>query len=271
MRLHVHHRTSYRYDEPALRLVQALRLWPHSSTAQFVRGWRVDVDGRRLPATGQDGFGNLVATHAWDQPVQQVVLEVDGIVETQDTHGVHGTGDEVLPPAFFLTATALTDVDEAIRSLARDDDRTGAGTLDRLHGLSSRIRDRVEYTPQSTHVATTAAEALAAGAGVCQDHAHLMVACARVLGIPARYVSGYLCAGDDGADAASHAWVEAWVEDLGWVGFDPANRVSPDPHYVRVAVGRDYADAAPVRGIRQGGVAETLEVLVRVSQGQANQ
>src|SRR5690606_10615457 len=138
--------------------------------------------------------------------------------------------------------------------------------LERLHRLANAVRDKVDYVSDTTHAETSAAEAFAAGTGVCQDHAQVLIAAARHLGFPARYVSGYLCPMEEGFPAASHAWAELFVDGLGWVGFDPANRVSPDEHYVRVACGRDYRDAAPVRGLRRGGGDETLEVDVRITQ-----
>ena len=137
--------------------------------------------------------------------------------------------------------------------------------LERLHRLCKAVRDHVDYLPHLTHAETTAGEAFAAGAGVCQDHAHVLISAARSVEFPARYVSGYLFS-VDGAAAASHAWAEIFVSDLGWVGFDAANRQSPDERYVRIASGRDYRDAAPVRGVHQGGLAETLEVEVTIAE-----
>jgi transglutaminase-like putative cysteine protease len=132
------------------------------------------------------------------------------------------------------------------------------------------VRDRIDYLPETTTAETTAAEAFEARRGVCQDHAHVLAAAARAVGLPARYVSGYLCPLGEEA-AASHAWAELYIEDLGWVGFDAANRQCPDERYVRVACGRDYRDAAPVRGVRQGGIAETLEVDVSIGERAASQ
>jgi transglutaminase-like putative cysteine protease len=126
------------------------------------------------------------------------------------------------------------------------------------------VRERIDYQPGITHSATAAAEAFGARAGVCQDHAHIFVACCRHLGLPARYVSGYLGTAGDGR-MASHAWAEAWVEGEGWRSYDIANRLRPAGHHVRVAVGLDYLDACPVRGFRRGGLGESLEVEVRVN------
>lgn len=264
MKLSIRHDTVYRYGQPARLIIQALRMWPAPSQAQRIEQWRVEVDGQVLQPTCADGFGNPLATHTVDRSVDTLHLAVRGEVQTHDMAGVHGLAAEALPPMFYLSATALTTANEEITALAHQ--AAGEGPpLERLHRLANGVRERVDYLPQQTDSETTAIEAFAARAGVCQDHAHVLIAAARSLGFPARYVSGYLCPMGTVA-AASHAWTEIFVEDLGWVGFDAANRQSPDAHYVRIACGRDYRDAAPVRGVRLGGLAESLEVTVSVAQ-----
>lgn len=263
MQLQIRHETTYRYDQAAQMIVQALRMWPAPAAGQRFREWQVSVDGRKLSPTCTDGFGNPVATHTIDREVESVRIAVRGQVETRDLHGVQADLVESLPPAFYLGSTALTEANPAMAALARESAGKGS-QVERLHRLCTAVRDRVDYLADVTDAETTAVEAFAAGRGVCQDHAHVMIAVARTLGFPARYVSGYLCPHDDSA-AASHAWAEVHVDDLGWVGFDAANRQCPDERYVRIACGRDYRDAAPVRGVRRGGLAETLQVEVSIT------
>lgn len=265
MMLTIAHDTRYHYGQPAWLVVQALRLWPAPSASQRVRSWRVEVDGKLLPPTGVDGFGNPVATHAIDRPVSALHLSVRAQVETFDRSGVHGDDAGGLPPMFFLKPTPLTKPSPGIIALAEGSAGEGSA-LERLHRLVNAVRDKVDYVSDTTHAGTSAAEAFEAGTGVCQDHAQVLIAAARHAGFPARYISGYLCPMEAGFPAASHAWAELFVDGLGWVGFDPANRVSPDEHYVRVACGRDYRDAAPVRGLRRGGDDETLDVSVNITQ-----
>ena len=127
------------------------------------------------------------------------------------------------------------------------------------------------YATGTTGVRTTAEQALEAATGVCQDHSHIFIAAARMTGIPARYVSGYLMMNDRIDQEATHAWAEAHVDGLGWVGFDVSNGISPDTRYVRVATGRDYRDAAPITGISYGAATEDLNVVVAVEQQQQQQ
>lgn len=269
MQLTIVHDTVYRYGQAASMIIQALRMWPAPSAGQTIGSWRVNVDGRCLQPTCHDGFGNPVATHTIDRSVETLRLSVRGSVNTRDLHGVHGTHEESLPPMFYLSSTPLTESSEEIDELARA--TAGKGTqLERLHRLNNGVRDRIDYLPYQTDAETTAAQAFAAKAGVCQDHAHVLIAAARSLGFPARYVSGYLCP-IEGIAAASHAWAEIFVDDLGWLGFDAANRQSPDERYVRIACGRDYRDAAPVRGVRLGGIAESLEVEVSIAESGQSQ
>jgi transglutaminase-like putative cysteine protease len=270
MRLRVVHRTVYRYTESIDYAIQTLRSEPRSYEGLAVLRWRVEGDGGRELPSFIDGLGNIVHTQTIDRPHREAVIMVTGEVETKRGDGIVLGAPEPLPPEFFLRATPLTAPDDAIVALARDG-ATGGDTIARLHGLMNRVRDRVDYRAGATDSMTSAAEALAQGSGVCQDHAHLFIAAARAAGIPARYVSGYLwTGGNGGAYEASHAWAEAHIAELGWVGFDPANRLCPSENYIRVAVGLDYAAAAPVRGLRRGPAEESLEVEVQVQQS-ANQ
>lgn len=269
MRIAIRHATRYRYDEPVRYSAQSLRLTPCSSAGQDVLRWAVEAPGIDKAATFVDGFGNKVQLITVTEAHQEITIAVDGEVETSDTAGVLQGLKEVAPRALFLRHTELTRPDEAIAALTVDLD--GEDTVQRMHDLMSRIRARVAYRVGETHSETTAAEALARGAGVCQDHAHLFIAAARHLGLPARYVSGYLWATEGEPGEAQHAWAEAHIENLGWVGFDVSNGICPDAHYVRVACGLDYTYAAPVRGSRRGGGGEALDVTVEVGEAQTQQ
>jgi transglutaminase-like putative cysteine protease len=158
-----------------------------------------------------------------------------------------------------------------MRHLVRGLEAPDRSRLDYLHSLSDAIRSQVAYQTGATGVGTTAEQAIEAACGVCQDHAHIFIGAARMSGIPARYVSGYLMMNDRIDQEATHAWAEAHVEGLGWVGFDVSNGISPDPRYVRLATGRDYRDAAPITGISFGSATEELHVAVAVEQQRQEQ
>lgn len=257
MRIRIDHRTTYRYHAPASSLVQALRVTPCDHAGQHVVDWRVDSDIDGSFHESRDAFGNRVTMFYAEGPVSEVTLRVCGDVDVMDMAGVV-EAEETLPPAAYLRATDLTRSDDAIVALAsrfRD-----AAPLTALHDLSTFIYREMRFEVGLTNSGTSAAAAFAERHGVCQDFAHIFIAAARQLELPARYVSGHLVR--DEAQEAAHAWAEAYVPDLGWVGFDPANGISPTDHYLRVAIGLDYLDAAPVRGARRGGGEESLSVSV---------
>ena len=271
MRLRVQHKTVYRYAEPISYSVQALRLTPQAHQGMAVIRWAVRTASRKALPSFVDGFGNLTHTISTAKPHGELSVSVEGEVETQETHGVIRGATETLPPAFFMRLTPHTTAEAEVLALIAAIGPKG-NSLTRLHRLMSEIHRRVEYRTGVTDTATTAAEALRQGSGVCQDHAHAFIAAARQMGYPARYVSGYLWTQDaaDGVDAG-HAWAEAFVEDLGWVGFDAANGICPTEAYIRCAIGLDYWSASPVRGIWRGDAEEYLSVRVKVDQIGAEQ
>jgi len=275
MKLSVLHKTTYRYAEPARSVLQSQRLQPSVFDGQQVVDWLVTTEKGVRGAEFRDGAGDQTWLVHVPGPVEVVTVEVRGIVVTTDLAGVLRGHREKVPPMAYLRPTRPTRADVAIEELARDSVAAVARTaeLDRAHALAKAVAEAIAYTPDATDAHTTAAEALAGKAGVCQDHAHVLIAMARTLDMPARYVTGYLFAGP--ADAAhpdevrvgaqaSHAWAEIHVDGLGWVGFDAANNCCPDDRYVRLCSGFDAFDAAPIRGLAMGRGDEDLEVAVAV-------
>lgn len=271
MHIFIEHETLYRYDPPARFTTQYIRMTPRQHGNLQVWSW--SVQGPRKMTQFTDGFGNAVHVLSITEPHQEVRLIVKGEVWTQDTHGVLPLEHDPFSPLFYVNATPLTVADAAIRDFAEGFREAAAkDCLPALHDLMSALHRRVVYRIGATDVASTAAEAFAKGEGVCQDHAHIFLGACRALGVPARYVSGYMWTDkQDGTHDANHAWAEAFVPNLGWVSFDVANCVAATDAYVRVAQGRDYLDAAPVRGLRRGGGGEELSVTVRVVQEQQQQ
>jgi transglutaminase-like putative cysteine protease len=260
MRIRIRHATSYTYDEPAYGVIQALRLTPANHEGQQVLSWRVDVDVDGVMRESQDAFGNVLHLFYADGAVNRLTVRVTGEVEVRETAGVVRSAPEPLAPNVFLRSTPLTEADAALGEWA--DGIDDGDPLARLHLLMEQLQERLQFDTSATGVETSAATAFRQGHGVCQDYAHIFISAARRLGIPARYVSGHLSRPEIGEQKAAHAWAEAYIPELGWTGFDPTNGVCPDQTYLRVAVGLDYLDAAPLRGARRGGGQERLSVTV---------
>ncbi|NMG40073.1 transglutaminase family protein [Chelativorans sp. ZYF759] len=264
MLLKIRHVTTYRYQEPVRYGLQRLRIVPVSGPTQRVLSWKLEIEGAREEVRFSDQFANDTRLLSVDGDQSFIEIVADGEVETLDSTGIYGREYGFAPLWLFGRETDLTRPGEGVATLMVD--LPGTSEVDRLHALIHRIREQVEYVPGTTDVGTTAEEALAQGQGVCQDHAHIFIAVARRMGLPARYISGYLMM--DGVDdqVATHAWAEVHVETLGWVGFDVSNGISPDERYVRLAVGLDYRCAMPVSGIRTGQGTEELAVHISVQQ-----
>ena len=265
MDLHISHTTRYSYDQPVSYALQRLRLRPHSSVIQTVVDWNVTVDGGIIELTCSDHHNNMIDLVNTDRGASQLVVTASGTVQTHDKAGVFGKIYDAAPLWHFQQPTPLTEASKAIKALGRRLKSTG-DVLGELHGLSADILEAVPYATGNTYSITTAEAALSGGVGVCQDHAHILIAAARSAGLPARYISGYLLLDDRIDQDASHAWAEVHVPALGWVGFDVSNKISPDTRYVRLATGRDAYDAAPVQGLRIGPGDETLIVSLQVQQ-----
>jgi transglutaminase-like putative cysteine protease len=261
VRLSIDHVTTYHFAAPVRQGLQRLRLTPMACAGQTVIAWDITSEGAAAEVCYDDEYTNRVTLIGVASGGDAVTIRAHGLIETRDAAGVFGRHTGYLPLWHFVRETALTRPGTGIAALT-----SGLGGDDRLatlHALADRVAAAVVYAPGHTDVATTAEGALAAGRGVCQDQAHVFIAAARHLGIPARYVSGYLLIDGREDQDAGHGWAEGHVEGLGWVGFDVANAICPDARYVRVATGRDYDEAAPVKGLTYtvpvGGHATDVE------------
>jgi transglutaminase-like putative cysteine protease len=267
MRLRISHSTTYRYEPAATGVIQVLRMTPGSHDGQYVAEWQIDVSTDSRLDMHEDAFGNVthVITHG---PIADLTITAQGLIETHDTGGVLRGADERFPPGLFLRSTSLTAVNPAMATFVRElRAESENDTLGFLHTLMTQINEHMTFDEDPTTSGTSAAEAFALKRGVCQDYAHIFIACARSGGVPARFVSGHFVRSDGMVNQqAGHAWAEAYVADLGWVGFDAANCICTTDAHARVAIGLDYLGAAPVRGTRYGGGAETLTVTVSVQQ-----
>jgi transglutaminase-like putative cysteine protease len=268
MRICVAHETVYRYNTPASGVIQTLRLTPRNHTGQYVVNWRIDVSADCRLEPQEDAFGNIIYAFSAGGPIPELRLLAEGEIETQDTAGVVRGAVERFPPSLFLRETPLTRASDAILAYAMQFGRPAAAdTLSVLHNLLARTHDDIAFDAELATTDVTAAETLADKRGASHGLAHVFIAVARALGVPARYVSGYLHRPDGAATPnGGHAWAEAHVPDLGWVGFDPANSLCVTDRYIRVAIGLDSLGAAWVRGAFYGSGREETAVKLRVTQ-----
>jgi transglutaminase-like putative cysteine protease len=267
MLLNIKHETVYRYSSPVDYTIQHLRLTPRSEAQQQSLNWNIEAPGRYHRYN--DAYGNIGHILVLDQPHDEIHISVTGQVKIakENAHLPSDAGD--VPLLVYLQPTRLTSANDDILELANTVHVSRLGksktaSVDVMFALVNQIQKNLCYLPGISHVHTTAAEVLASQAGVCQDYAHLFIACCRALDLPARYVSGYIHPGATD-HAASHAWADVWLEGLGWVSFDVANANFAASEHCRLAVGRDYLDACPVRSVRHGGGVEAMEVVVRVA------
>ncbi len=264
MKLHIRHETRYDFDAPVPFGLQQLRKTPKSFRNQSIVSWNTQITGGRKELAFEDYHRNTVELISFDANTQSISLISEGVVEVEDTHGVLGRHEGSTPLWLFKRGTTQTTpgkgVAELIGALPKCE------LLEQMHALSEKIRAQVAYQIGGSHPSWSAEDALKAGRGVCQDHAHIFITCARQIGVPARYVSGYLMMNETELQDATHAWAEVHLNGLGWVGFDVSNGISPDDRYVRVATGLDYAQAAPVIGNRIGTAGEQLTVQLQVAQ-----
>jgi len=264
--MHIRHETRYRYERPVKYSVQSLHLTPRRDLSQRALAWNIVAPGRRLEQI--DAYGNISHLLTIEEPHREIRIIVHGVVETADADA--RLDDGPLSPLAYLAPTQLTLPNEDLKAFAQNAVSQVEPQL-RAQALAEAVYGAVRYRSGTSDVQDSAAVAFKSGEGVCQDQAHVFIASARAVGMPARYVSGYLYTGDAN-DAASHAWVDVWLgAEIGWQSMDVTHQRPAVRTYCRLAVGRDYLDAAPVRGMRQGGGGEKMEANVLVAESAQQQ
>lgn len=266
MKLNIEHSTRYSWEQQVALSTQYLRMTPQDSAHQKIFSWQLDLPCEATRTL--DAYGNVLHVLTLDKPHQRLEIAARGVVEILDEGERTADADRALSPLIFLRLTPLTQPNEAIRDFTLRHWRPEA-PLASLETLMDEVLLKMPYRPGSTDVTDSAAQAFAAGGGVCQDHSHVFLACCRSLTIPARYVSGYLYTDSD-AHVATHAWVEAWL-DGAWHSFDITNNTRSTRQHLKLAVGVDYMDACPVRGTRLGGGSENMLAVAAVRKASQQQ
>lgn len=263
MLLSVLHATTYRYADTVSRSTQYIRLTPYNCMRQRTISWNVQMPAAATQLA--DAFDNTMHVLTIVKPYQELRLVASGKVEVNENDDGEPAGR--LNPIVFLRPTALTGLDDSLRDfIAPMSNLIRSRPFIGMTDLSAAILQHLPYQKGYTQVEFTAAQSFAAGRGVCQDHSHVFITCARYLGIPARYVSGYLSTSDND-QVESHAWVEVWISNR-WISFDVSNGCQAGGGHLKLAIGLDYADACPVRGVRLGGGDEELWTAARVKSTQ---
>jgi len=264
MRLEVVHSTRYRYTGPIAETVMEVRLRPMDGNGQRCIDFELEVSAGIKPRTYRDGYGNNVHYFNLVRPHARLSITSRSVVETGLT--IEADPGEELVQDFLRFRSPVKDV-PGVRELAARhpvaDSSSGPEVEQALDELTQTISREFAYDRAVTNVYSAVDEVLELRAGVCQDFAHLFIAAARAMGVPARYVSGYIHSSGSSVASASHAWAEGWVPGRGWVGYDATRPVRTTENHVRLAVGRDYSDAAPTRGIYIGAATGTMDVRVR--------
>jgi len=262
MYLKIRHRTEYRYETPVRYSIQELRLTPPTTAGQQVAKWKISTPIKA--SNSIDSFGNLYSVFVQESPYTSMMIEAEGEVHTEDAFEFIDDANAV-SPFYLLQQTNLTEptaemLDYFSYSLPKKN------TVDEVIKLAEAVQGLIVYTPGQTHFATTAAQSFALKSGVCQDHAHIMLALCRASNIPARYVSGYFFA-EESPNLASHAWID-FCSDINkgiWTSVDITHACLIDSRHIRLAIGRDYYSAAPVKGVRSGGGGEELSANISIS------
>jgi transglutaminase-like putative cysteine protease len=283
----VRHFTRYRYSRPVWQSVMELRMHPRSEHMQRCFTFQLSVSPRARIFRYVDHLGNNV--HHFDIPaphrhltiVADALVEVDVPMDLPRSLGPDAWREldemirqedywDMLQPSHFARPSLKLQQFAAGFGVA---ERDGRDPVEILLYLNETVYNAFQYVKESTKVDSPIEDALGSRQGVCQDFAHIMIALARSLRIPCRYVSGYLCHdnihNDRSADGATHAWLEALLPSLGWVGFDPTNNLIAGERHIRTAVGRDYADVPPTIGVMKGSAQSEMQVRVRVTPSEA--
>ena len=263
MHLKIRHRTEYRYETPVRYSIQELRLSPPTTAGQEIERWKISTP---INASNSiDTFNNVCSVFVQEASYTSMMIEAEGEVLTHDAYE-YIDDSKAVSPYYLLQQTNLTEPSEGMldyfaTSLPKKN------SIDEVLKLAAAVQQSIEYSPGQTNFATTAAQSFAMKRGVCQDHAHIMLSLCRAAQIPARYVSGYFFA-EESPNLASHAWIDfcSDIEKGVWISVDITHACLIDARHIRLAIGRDYYSAAPVKGVRTGGGGEELTANISIQQ-----
>ena len=265
MRAYIQYQLEIEFSEPVRALTHMLRLTPRDSDSQHVQDWSVGADPDAKMRSSKDTFGNIVHSCSHEGPLERLSFFAGGEIETSDAAGVVRGQTEKFPLDVFLRDLDATRADARLVEFACDRLGAEADPLGRMHLLMDALAKACVFEPGETPAPRPAAEVFAAGKGSSRELAQVFIAVARAQNVPARFISGFFLGAEGVGEAgAHHGWAEAFVEPIGWIGFDCALGICPRDEHLRIAQGLDYYGAAPRRGAAFGFAKEQAAARVNV-------
>ena len=266
MKIKVKHQTIYHFNQIVPRLVQSIKLYPSKCKNQKIIDWNITSDKGILTESHEDSLGHKVYSIFNKNLIGKQVITSSGVIETRDYLGVIKNLNDKVNPLCFLRQTQLTEPCTKIKNLSNKVKKNKKDLIEFCHDLNLITAQSIKYVSGSTSINTSAKKAIEQGRGVCQDFAHILISLARMNNIPARYINGFLFEDLNSQDNFTHAWVEIFIKDLGWVAFDPSHKKCIDENYIRISCGLDFLDASTIKGVKTNySGLENLKVKVSVS------
>lgn len=266
MRIRVNHKTIYKFDSIVPRLTQSLKLYPSKCKNQKIINWTVKSNKGSIINSYTDALGHKILNLFNNNIKGKQIISSEGVIDTRDFSGVmKGLSDKV-SHLCFLRQTKLTEPCSKIIELSKKIKKKENNIINFCHELNLICSESIKYVSGSTNSVTSARKSIEMGQGVCQDFAHILISLARSNNLPARYINGFLLEDKNSKESFSHAWVEIYVENLGWIAFDPSHKKCIDDKYIRISCGLDFLDASPIKGVTTNYSGnESLDVKVSIN------
>ena len=264
MKIKVKHQTSYHFNLTVPRLIQSVKLYPSKCKNQRIINWNINSDKGDIIESHQDSLGHRIFNIFNRDFKGRQIIKSEGVIETKDYSGVLKGLNEKVNPLCFLRHTKLTEPCRKIFNLSKKIKNNDL--IEFCHKLNLIVSQSIKYVTGSTSSNTSAQKSIEQGEGVCQDFAHILISLARSNNIPARYINGFLLEDINSNENFTHAWVELYVKDFGWIGFDPSHKKCIDENYIRISCGMDFLDASTIKGVKTNYAGEeNLNVKISVS------
>ena len=248
MKIKINHKTSYKYSTEVPKLIQCVKLYPTQCENQQIIEWEINCNSGKIVESHIDGLGHKILNIYNKNFSGKLEITSKGIVKTRYLSGIIKGLSEKVNPLCFLRNTNLTLPCRKIENLAKKIKKKNL--IEFAHELNLSVSNSIKYVSGSTSTSTSSREAIEQGEGVCQDFAHILISAARLCGIPARYVNGFLYEDLNATENSTHAWGELFLKEIGWVGFDPSHKKCVDDKYIRINSGFDFMDASIIKGIK---------------------